>query len=65
MTFALTRRSLFGAAALLPLAAAAAVVGWQVRERGEHSTKANVTLGLSALSAVLLVVTIIGDAVAN
>jgi len=55
----------FWAGVTLPLAAAAAVVGWRAREGGEHRTRATVTLALSALSAVALVAIIIGDAVAN
>jgi len=55
----------FWAGVTLPLAAAAAVVGWRAREGGEHRTRATVTLALSALSTVALVAIIIGDAVAN
>ena len=55
----------FWAGITLPLAAAAAVVGWRARQSDEHQMPATVALALSALSAVALVVIIIGDAIAN
>ena len=55
----------FWAGVTLPLAAAAAVVGWRARQAGDQGTQATVVLALSALSAVGLVAIIIGDAVAN
>ena len=56
----------FWAGVTLPLAAAAAVVAWRVREGDdEHRTRATVALVLSAVSAVALVAIIIGDALAN
>jgi hypothetical protein len=55
----------FWAGVTLPLAAAAIVVGWRLRESGEHRTPAIVTLALGALSVVALVAIIIGDALAN
>ena len=55
----------FWAGVTLPLAAAAAVVGWRARQAGEDRTRATVVLALGALSAVAVVAIIIGDAVAN
>ena len=55
----------FWAGVTLPLAAAAIVVGWRLRQSGEHRTPAVVTLALGALGVVALVVIIIGDAIAD
>lgn len=55
----------FWAGVTLPLAAAAIVVGWHLRQSGEHRMPAIVTLALGALGVVALVVIIIGDAIAN
>jgi len=63
--FAVVSVLVFWAGITLPLAAAAAVVGWRARQGGEHRTRATVTLALSGLSVVALVAIIIGDAVAN
>ena len=45
----------FWAGLTLPLAAAAAVVGWTVRQSGKDSARATTTLVLSALSVVAVV----------
>jgi hypothetical protein len=55
----------FWAGITLPLAAAAAVVGWQLRRHGNTAAGPVVALGLAALATVALVAIIIGDAVAN
>ena len=55
----------FWAGVTLPLAAAAAVVGWQLRRGGNTGKGPIVVLGLAALATVALVAIIIGDAVAN
>jgi hypothetical protein len=55
----------FWAGVTLPLAAAAIVVGWRLRQSGVHRTPAIVTLALGALSVVALVAIIIGDATTN
>jgi multisubunit Na+/H+ antiporter MnhE subunit len=55
----------FWAGVTLPLAAAAIVVGWRLRQSREHRTPAIVTLALGALAVVALVAIIIGDAIAN
>ena len=56
----------FWASVTLPLAAAAATVGWRTRQQaGEHVTRANIALGLAAISAVLVVAAIVSDAVAG
>lgn len=54
----------FWAGITLPLAAATAVVGWQLRRAGNTATGPIVVLGLAALATVALVA-IISDAVAN
>ena len=55
----------FWAGITLPLAAAAAVVGWQLRRGGNTTMGPVVVLGLAALATVALVAIIISDAVAN
>ncbi len=56
---------IFWAGVTLPLAAAAIVVGWRLREAGEHRTPAIVTVALGALSVVAVVAIIMGDAIAD
>ena len=55
----------FWAGVTMPLAAAAIVVGWRLRESGEHRTPAAIVLALGGLSLVALVAIIIGDAISN
>ena len=55
----------FWAGITLPLAAAAAAVGWRLRRDGNTAAGPVVVLALAALATVALVVIIIGDAVAN
>jgi len=62
---ALLSTLVFWAGVTLPLAAAAIVVGWRLRQSGEHPTPAGVTLALGALSVVAVVAIIIGDAISN
>jgi len=62
---ALVSTLVFWAGVTLPLAAAAIVVGWRLRQAGEHQTAALVTLALGALSVVAVVAIIIGDAISN
>jgi hypothetical protein len=54
----------FWAGVTLPLAAAAATMGWQARE-GEERALAWTAVGMAAVSTVALVAIIIGDALAN
>ena len=56
---------IFWAGLTLPLAAAAFLVGWHARQRGDRPGLANAALGLAIISAVALVAIIVGDAVAN
>ncbi len=55
----------FWAGFTLPLAAAAGLVGWHARQRGERAGLANTALGLAAVATIALVAIIIGDAAAN
>ena len=55
----------FWAGITLPLAAAAAVVGWRLRRGGNTAAGPLVVLALAVVTAVALVAIIIGDAVAN
>ena len=55
----------FWAGITLPLAAAAAVVGWRLRRGGNTAAGPLVVLALAVVTAVALVAVIIGDAVAN
>jgi hypothetical protein len=55
----------FWAGITLPLAAAAAVVGWRLRRDGNTAAGPMVALGLAALATVALVAIIISDAIAN
>ncbi len=55
----------FWAGVTLPLAAAAGLVGWHARQRGERPGLANAALALAVVAAVALVAIIIMDAVAN
>ncbi len=55
----------FWAGVTLPLAAAAALIGWRARQAGDDRTRATIILALSALSVVAVVAIIVGDAVAN
>lgn len=56
---------IFWAGVTLPLAAAAGLVGWRARQRGERPGLANAALALAVAAAIALVAIIIGDAVAN
>jgi hypothetical protein len=56
---------IFWAGLTLPLAAAAFLVGWHARQRGDRPGLANAALVLAIVSAVALVAIIVGDAVAN
>jgi hypothetical protein len=49
----------------LPLAAAAGLVGWHTRRRGERAGLANAAITLAVVSPLALVAIIVGDAVAN
>lgn len=62
---ALASLVIFWAGLTLPLAAAAGLVGWHARQRGDRPRLANAALGLAAVTAIALVAIIIGDAVAN
>ena len=55
----------FWAGITLPLAAAAAAVGWQLRQGGRTTKGPVIVLGLAALAAVALVAIIVSDAVAS
>jgi len=55
----------FWAGLTLPLAAAAALVGWQARQRGERVGLATAALVLSGVAVIALVAIIIGDAVSS
>jgi hypothetical protein len=54
---------MFWAGLTLPIAAAATWAGWRERQRGDRPGIATVAVALAALSAVALVVIIVGDAV--
>ena len=56
---------IFWAGITLPLAAAAGVVGWQLRQGGNTSKRQVIVLGLAALAAVAPVAIIVSDTVAN
>ena len=55
----------FWAGITLPLAAAAAAVGWRLRRDGNTAAGPVVVLALAAVATVALVAIIIGDAIAN
>jgi len=56
---------IFWAGITLPLAAAAAALGWRLRRDGNTAAGPVVVLALAVLAAVALVAIIISDAVAN
>jgi hypothetical protein len=56
---------IFWAGVTLPLAAAAGLVGWSARQRGERPGLANAALALAVVTAVALVAIIVGDATSN
>ncbi len=55
----------FWAGLTLPLAAAAAWAGWRERQRGDRRGVATAAVVLAAVSAVALIVIIVGDAVST